>query len=839
MPRFPFFLAVCLSLTPLCAEHWAFQPLVRPELPANRAPHPIDRFILAKNGQTIAAEVNREPLIRRATLDLTGLPPTIAEIDAFLADDAPDAYARLIDRLLASPHYGERWGRHWLDVARYVQGTIKVDGIDRIDMAEPYRDYVVRAFNQDKPYDRFLTEQLAGDLLPRPAETAASFDQIIAPAFLAIGPWFDECTDPNKLRLDIIDEQISTLTKAVLGLDFACARCHDHKFDPIPTRDYYALAGILRSTKITSHFAEFWRDGRPRLTQRLENRAQREQAEKIQVRLQKWRTARWETLVAARKNLTAQVAAEESRYREALASLPVLASVEFEAENYAGQKNLRGFPDEDGPVIGTRKRQEQWVKFYVDVPENGRFSLHARYAAAEPVSVNVEINGKLRQEAAFGRATGGWGDEHQAWMPAGAYDLRKGRTLIRLLAQRHEWFPRLDKLRLTRVAKAPVATFGEKPGNPALNPEILDFRWKFPDAWPPTIAETERFLAEPRKLAEIDARIDELQDLLAERPIALAVAEGEPVDLPVHIGGQVYQTEDAPVPRAVPTLGQVSRPNIPPNSSGRLELARWLTNPQNPLTARVMVNRIWHWHFGRGIVATNADFGTQGAAPTHPELLDWLAAEFSASGWSVKAMHRLIMTSATYRQGSKSEIRDPKLEIRDAFVPRRRLEAEAIYDSMLSTIGKVPRQPAGPLDVAKSKDRALYILTSDRSPVGLGLEIRKMLGLFGFDASGVPMHARSTAETPAQALFWLNNPLPRYYAEKFAERLLAQPNLDESGRIILAFRTALGATPDPDKVTKTRDYLDFCRTREKLSERDAWARVCLGIFSSEAFRFLE
>ena len=258
MPRLTILLLVlCLPFAILRAEHWAFQPLVRPELPAVDAAHPIDRFIVAE------AEASRERLIRRATLDLTGLPPTIAEIDAFLADDVPGAYERLIDRLLASPHYGERWGRHWLDVARYVQGAIKVDGINRIDMAEPYRDYVVRAFNQDKPYGRFLTEQLAGDLLPKPAETAARFDQMVAPAFLAIGPWFDECTDPNKLRLDIIDEQMSTLTKAVLGLDFACARCHDHKFDPIPTRDYYALAGILRSTQITAIGPMLARPGDP------------------------------------------------------------------------------------------------------------------------------------------------------------------------------------------------------------------------------------------------------------------------------------------------------------------------------------------------------------------------------------------------------------------------------------------------------------------------------------------------------------------------------------------------------------------------------------------------
>ncbi|MEM1295334.1 MAG: DUF1549 domain-containing protein [Verrucomicrobiota bacterium] len=825
-------------------SHWAYRPLSKPVLPAvedgNWAENEIDRFILAKLELEDLKPVklaSREELIRRATLGLIGLPPTIEEMDAFLTESSPQAYERLIDRLLDSPHYGERWGRHWLDVARYIQGTIKVDGIDQIDLAAPYRDYVVRAFNQDKPYDQFLTEQIAGDLLPESEDPIQTLDQRVAPAFLAIGPWFDECTDPNKLRLDIIDEQISTLTKAVLGLDFACARCHDHKFDPIPTRDYYALAGIFRSTRITSRFSEAWRDGRPRLTQPLGNEDRIAQSGAIRQQLAERMEDRWNYLKEQRERLLMGVSLLESGYQEALAGFHEPIRVSFEAEEYAGQRNLREFPNDDGQYIGTRKRQDQWAKYYVEVPEAGEYELFVRYAAAEPVSTNVEINGKLKGEAAIYGSTGGWEEAHQAWKSAGSYQLHRGKNLIRFLAQRHEWFPKMDRLMLVRS--------GERPGSasPDLDPTILEFRHTHPDSWPPTIAETEQLIARPSQLEELDRQIHELRGVLQDQVIALAVSEDQPQDLPVHIGGQVYQTEEALVPRGVPSLGGVGTLPIPSSESGRQELAAWFTHPKNPLTARVLVNRVWHWHFGRGIVTTTSEFGLLGAEPSHPELLDWLAFQFVEDGWSMKKLHRLITTSATYRLSSQREERNALVDPDNQFhwqFPRHRLEAEVIYDSMLVASGVLPRQPSGSqLDFDLSKDRALYILTSGRSPLGLGLEIRKMFPLFGFDESGVPMSERSKSETPAQALFWLNNSLPKHYAEQFADRLLAMTALNDEERATAAFRIALGKSSRTSTIGKTVAYLNHLRTSENLSDRDAWARVCLGIFSSEKFRFQE
>ncbi|MCB1207253.1 MAG: DUF1553 domain-containing protein, partial [Verrucomicrobiae bacterium] len=300
-----------------------------------------------------------------------------------------------------------------------------------------------------------------------------------------------------------------------------------------------------------------------------------------------------------------------------------------------------------------------------------------------------------------------------------------------------------------------------------------------------------------------------------------------------------------PVPRGNPGLAGselTAAFPIPADASGRLQFAEWLTHPEHPLTARVMANRIWHWHFGTGLVRTVDDFGKRGVPPSHPELLDWLACELIDSGWSIKHLHRLILSSATYRASSartpENLARDPDGTLYSRF-PSRRLEVEAIYDGMLTSIGKVPRQAAGsPLDTSKSKDRALYILTSSRSPLGMGIEIRKMFPLFGFDDSGRPMHDRDENVTTAQALWWLNNPLPRYYATKLAEKLVKECP-DPRERALTLHETVLGRPPGSGAETAMLGYAKDLVTLRGLSETEAWTRVALGLFSSNAFRNLE
>ena len=790
---------------------WSLQPFDKKTVPEGT--NPVDWFVQARLDTANLkqnAPADRYTLLRRVTLDLTGLPPTREEIAHFIADESPDAWKNLIDRLIASPHYGERWGRHWLDIARYVQGTIQVPGIDSTDLAMPYRDYVVRSFNSDKPYDQFVTEQLAGDLLPETDK--GNFDRVIAPAFLSIGPWFDECTDPNKLRLDIVDEQISTATRAFLAMDFACARCHDHKFDPIPTRDYYALAGMFRSTKITDYFSKEWKDGRPRAVAPLAGGDYFSEVEQV--------AAERATLLHERENLLSQ---QQEKIESGEEWTPVVA---FEAEDFSGHKNLKTKQVGDLEVLASRRRLDQWTKYRIIIPKAGPYTLMARYAAAEPSPVDLEIEGQTNPERVLGEPTYGESPQHFRWEPIRLGQLEEGSCHIRFKVAKNEPFPTLDRFLLI-----------------AGNSEIPTDRWNAA-LGDPTPADAIHFLdkASRQKVEQIESRIAALDASLPSPDLALAVTDApEPMDLSVHPGGDVYQTQGDPVPRGVPSMSAPVPPenfSVPTNESGRLQFAEWLTDPANPVTARVMVNRIWHWHFGTGLVHTTDDFGRQGTPPTHPELLDWLAAEFIESGWSVKHIQHLILESDTYRASSEANEHDPDGALLTHF-PKRRLEVEAIYDSMLTTIGKVKRQESGtPLDTSKSKDRALYILTSRRSPLGLGIEIRKMFPLFSFDISGRPMHKRDSSVTAEQALWWLNNPLPRYYADKFAELAVAEyPNTAE--RIQHIHETILGRPADEKNSAAMLAYANDGIESRNLTEQQSWSRVCLGLFSSKAFSHLE
>jgi len=829
--------ALFLGIVPSRSEdssdrHWAYRAIAKPAKDAT-----VDTFIerrLEENGLERNPPADRYTLLRRITLDLTGLPPTRDELAAFIDDDSPDTWAKTVDRLLASPHYGERWGRHWLDLARYVQGTIKVPGVDRLDLAEPYRDYVVRAFNSDKPYDRFLTEQIAGDLLADNrdyTDDAGFIDASVAPAFLSIGPWFDECTDPNKLRLDIIDEQISTLTKAFLAHDFACARCHDHKTDPIPTRDYYALAGIFRSTEITSRFSEEWRNGRPRLTQPIAQPALLDQRESATARRDAIRSERFAFLSNARDELLAS--ADPGRRKAALAAARERIVAEIEAEDHDGQKELRAVSVKGETIVETRRANFRWIKYYVDLPpEPTRYHLQFRYASVDDASVSIEVNGKTLPSTIPFPASGGLGPDHFRWTQPFPVELPATRVLLRFKVSPHETFPRLDRFRLVRLA---TETGSE-----------TDPFTTYLAAWPPTVAEMESLLdpGQREQLDAIDTRLAAAESAIPDLPEALAVREtARPVDLPVHVGGAVYRTGEELVPRGVPTLAGhlVPRPSPRTNSSGRLALAEWLADERHPITARVWANRIWQWHFGTGLVRTSDDFGATGARPTHPELLDYLAHELITSGWSTKHLHRLILNSETYRASAQETIHNLERDADGSLLsryPRRRLEAEAIYDSLLTVSGEFSPQSAGePLDTEESKDRALYVLISARSPMGLGIEIRKMLRLFGFDDSGRPMHDRDDAVTASQSLWWLNNPLPRHFADLVAENLVSE--FDEPGdRAEALFETVLGRPPESAAHDALLDYVSANRTAG-LDDIAAWSRACLGLFCTDSFSHLE
>ncbi len=587
------------------APHWAFQPIQTVVPPTtvqrNWERNPIDAFILAQlesAGLQPSSEADPKQLRRRASFDVTGLPPSPP------AGHSGSSYESYVDTLLAHPGFGPCWGRKWLDLARYAD-TNGADENYNYLQAWRYRDYVIRAFNQDKPYDQFLTEQLAGDLLPPSAHLAQQQDQICATGFLTLGPKMLAEQDKDKLLIDIVDEQIDVVSKTTMGLTIGCARCHDHKFDPISAQDYYALAGIFASTQTlanTNHVS-FWTES-------------------------------------------------------------VL------------------------PDPGNDAKQAQW--------ETQRAALKQKIdnlaASTEPTDEQIKERKQLEKQ-------------------------------LKNLTQR--------------------------------GPDL---------------------------------------------PKAMAVTEATVTDLPIHIRGSHLNLTAHRVPRGVPTvLGKTLRASqFPRKQSGRLELAQWLTQNDHPLTARVIVNRIWQGYFGTGLVTTPSNFGLRGSPPSHPELLDWLATELLRHNWSQKHIHRLILTSATYRQSSHH---DPSMAAIDPDnrnywrQNRRRLSAEAIRDSLLLVAADLDDRLEGYVEESdrnetyyrgngnefRSHRRAIYL------PVirGRGYE---MFNTFDYSESGAHLAQRPHTTVPHQALFMMNSPLVRDSAERLASRLTEahpQEQIDLVRRIYL------------------------------------------------------
>jgi hypothetical protein len=600
------------------SRFWSFQPVkavAPPNVRDTKWPRAdLDRFILAaleSKGLRPTKPADKRTLLRRATFDLTGLPPTPAEVETFLRDDKPDAFARVVDRLLASPAYGERWGRHWLDLVRYTD-SFDARGLGgEMDCADAwrYRDWVVQAFNRDLPYDRFVTDQIAGDLVP--CSEGFNRDGIIATGFLALGNWGGGDADKEKLLTDIADDQVDVVSRTFLGLTMACARCHDHKFDPISTADYYGLAGIFFSTHILPNVGPKT-NGPPMLR------------------------------------------------------IPLLPPTELAAR----QKTKTPIPYANGAQEG-------------GVPGSPHAGVH---------DVAIHIRG------------------------------------------------RYDRL-------------GERV---------------------------------PRRFPEI-----------------LAGRQQKPIT----------------------------------SGSGRLQLAQWLTRPDHPLTARVMVNRIWQQHFGEGIVRTPSNFGKLGQSPSHSELLDWLAHEFVRSGWSIKHIHRLVMLSATYQQsceaapplypprnGGDKGGGDPDNHLFGR-MSRRRLEAEALRDAVLAVSGRLDRTMGGPgaRDFATPR-RTLYLMTIRSDRAGFG-------PLFDVADPTAPVDKRTISTVAPQALFLLNNSFLLEQTRVLAKRIVAAEKTDR-GRIEWSYALLYGHPPSSEEV---RIGLDFLRR----AGESGWEEYCQVLLCANEFCYVD
>ncbi len=867
--------------------HWAWQPPLLPRLPRvrnqNWVSSPIDRFILAgleAANLTPAPPADRRTLIRRATFDLTGLPPTPAEVAEFLADTRPDAFSRVLDRLLASPAYGERWGRHWLDVARYADSNGVDENLAYVN-AWRYRDYVVRAFNQGRPIDRFIREQIAGDLLEDPPGDEG--DGVVATGFLSLGPKMLAEDDPVKQEEDIIDEQIDTLGRAFMGVTLGCSRCHDHKFDPFPQTDYYSLAGIFKSTRTMLNFKTLaeWQE------LPVAGKEDREKIAGIDRQVQavqsQLRTVREQATAAVLREATRR-RSEYLRVARTLADKPQgglllpagaggaapVGSITLEAEEYTSGNVLKD-RDNYGRGIGVLVNAGQYPNFAeypVEIGAGGEWQLDLRYASGDPRPVRILVNDRLVSTEAAGGTTGGFFPQHQRWAAAVVVRLPAGPNRIRL--ERDSFFPHIDRLLLSPYpGSMPPRTRQQSATEAGLVPELLgqaeeQLRTSAGRATEIEFTSAtglERAFAPPDREAirRLEAEIASLEKSRPPVPRAMAVSDGKPVTMRVHIRGD-YQSLGADCPRSFPAvLNRQGTDPIPPDSSGRLQLARWITRPDHPLTARVFVNRVWRWLLGRGLVPSTDNFGTLGDKPINQPLLDWLAVTFVRNGWSLKRLQKDIMLSATYRMSSRYDsvaaARDPdnRLHWRHS---RRRLEAEAIRDSILAVSGRLDRTVGGSL--LRIGAREYVTSTANKDPISYQSSRRSLylpvirsalyefFTAFDFGDPTVLNGDRASTTVAPQALFVMNSPIVQEESRALATALCADPSLNGTGRARRIYQLCFAREPTAVEVRRALELVARVAQADPLKaetpemrELRSWQSLVRAMFATTEFTHLD
>ncbi len=801
---------------------WSLQKPLRPVTPGvqNRSwiRAPIDSFILHRleaAGFSPAPPASRRTLIRRVTFDLTGLPPTPEEIQTFLADQKPGAFARVVERLLASARYGERWGRHWLDVARYADSN----GLDEnlaFGNAFQYRDYVVAAFNNDKPFDRFVHEQIAGDLLPEFTNTTARLEAMVATGFLSLGAKMLAEDDPVKMQMDIIDEQIDTIGRAFMGLSLGCARCHDHKFDPLSTADYYGLAGIFKSTKTMDHFnvVARWQE-RPLAS-----------PEEVEV-------------FEAQKQQISTNQAEIETLRDA-ATKEVLQ----DARQHVGQYLLATWQPEqtDGLPGDDHQPKAEFVQTWLEYLQRTGHDENSPFAAWNAIASGLELSTLpdsvkgILDKLDFPRSSFAATDETETG------------TLLHDLAQRYQ-----DRC-------VQIVSPGEPTRDNAFN-KTLATVLNDPDG-PFKVPETiDKYYAEKiaGKLTVLKTKQESLEKALPQIPHAMAVSEGPIEDVRIHIRGN-HLTLGRTVARQLPAVPQLANDHtIDKQRSGRLELASWLTHSDHPLTARVMVNRLWLWHFGAGLVRSPDNFGQLGERPTHPGLLDWLAVQFIESGWSIKQMHRLLMLSSTYQMSTtwneQAALSDPDNLLWWRF-NRRRLEAESIRDALLAASGKLDFSAGGSL--LRTENRDYVTGTSSVNPVLYQSQRRSiylpivrstlydMFQVFDFADPSVMHGQRQSTTVAPQALFMMNSQFVSEQAQALADRLLGLQDLEDRSRVAVAYERTIGRPPNEAEVSRDLQFIKRYQKATTSSEigtaearRRAWQSLCRAIVATNEFIYME
>jgi hypothetical protein len=969
---------------------WAFQRPHEPAVPrvsqTNWVISPLDAFILSaleERGLKPAPPADRRTWLRRVTFDLIGLPPTSQEVESFLADRSPNAYEAVVERLLSSPHYGERWGRHWLDLVRFAETNGHEYDTDKLDCWR-YRDYVIRAFNQDVSYSQFVKEHIAGDLLPkkRLSEDGTYWESPLATGFYWFGEVINSPTDSLKSRADQVDNQLDVLGKAFLGLTVACARCHDHKFDPIPTADYYSLAGIFHSTEISETVVDS-----PATMQQITLARQKiwERSQQIKSLLEPARSqlaGQLKDYLLAAAQLVSQAKPDSISFLDVLASQKGLNRTLLKAW-VATLEQARHEPDHlfypfvsladrrpstnpnsfEDAVVSLRTELEEWTakltatrpalkargdvtfedfeKLHFDgwavtgqafgdgpqreLPSHQKLLAYRGQGAANSMAggsdtlvgsltsgsfrmpklyVHVRIAGSKGEgkpsensQLRFTLVANGYKAEHIAPDGSGLFQwktLRMTKELGRLcyfeiVDRSREGHIVISKIVFSDSAEPPSVTtapspkvlallgqpqvtsleslaagyqklFNQRPQDqPSSDPEQRSFR----EALNPTGKLEDLATLLPRvqkdRVAQLQQERAAMEGSVPESVFAMSSRDDSPHNVRIHIRGN-HQNLGNEVPRRF--LQILAGDGQPPISfgSGRLQLAEWVASPDNSLTARVMVNRIWKMHFGAGLVRTPDNFGQTGERPTHPQLLDFLTKRFVESGWSIKAMHRLMILSNTYRQSNRADPLAAQVDPENKLLhhmPVRRLEAEAIRDSILATAGTLdpslfgPSQKphispfqegrgkpeSGPLDGNRRRSIYIQVRRNFLTPMFLAYDYPLPISTMG---------SRSGSTVPSQALLMMNNDFVALEAGEWAQRVSATEK-DPLQCIRQMYLMAFGRPAESWEIEECLRFLRAQSAQYKnpdqtiqgdFPEEKAWADLGHVLFNSAEFIYI-
>jgi hypothetical protein len=740
---------------------WSMVPPKKAELPkvqnASWVKTPIDHFILAKleaeKLQPVRPASKRE-MIRRATFDLTGLPPTPDEVEAFMKDESPDAYAKVVDRLLASPHYGERWGRYWLDVARYAEDQAHTFAVTPNTFAWRYRDWVINAFNEDMPYDRFVKLQIAADLIDK--DDAARVKNLPALGFFGLGAQYYKNTDAAKAAADELDDRVDTLTRGFLGLTVSCARCHDHKFDPIPQIDYYSLAGIFTSCKLSNV--------------PLANKETVKRAEDVQAKIKK-----------LDGDVKEFMRAEKAKQAEAKAddlALYLVAAWKYQAAKQKNPKaSLNDFAKEEKLDQAILNRCTKFVEKAAGFETMRKMSASEKEVAAAATTMQKQVKAMIGQK------------------------------------------DKLDKMKqelLNNIFYADNSVF-----------QLSDqqVRKLLPDE-------------KKKKIDDMTTTLTTLQKDEAAKPLPIAhgLAEVSSTDMKIFLRGNPAKLGEV-APRRFLKVIAGDEPKAFKQGSGRLELAEAVASKDNPLTARVMVNRVWQYHFGRPIVGTPSNFGQLGDRPTHPELLDYLAVHFMETGWSIKKLHREIMMSSVYQLSSEVNEKDFNSDGDNRWLwrmNRRRLDVESWRDAMLAVSGKLDAKLGGSttnLAAVENNRRTVYAKISRHDLNGL-------LRLFDFPDANITSERRNETTVPQQQLFVLNSPFVIETAKALAARVQKEaPN--DAERVQRAFALAYGRPASSEEAQIFMAFLSGTDTEPMANRLTRWERLAQILIGSNEFMYVD